>query len=376
MCLVASAVSPAAAARSAPGRGPAARPASPPSSRTGAAPRRAPASSASLRSGSNGSSSWTAAASSRFVTATPIRVRPLRSIIGVAAASSARARGEDRLGLGRRRGASCATGSPARSRRSAGAGPRSGPTRPAARIRRVTRSTSADQAGVDLGGRARPAAERPLRRRSSAGGGARARPRVAVVGEGVQVRGRRPAEQRRPAPPRRAAATWPTVAMPAVAQLAGGHRADAPEPLDRQRVQERELPVGRRPRSRPSGLATPLATLARNFVRATPTVIGRPTRSRTSPPQPGGDLDRRAGEPLAARGRRGRPRRSRAPRPAASCPRTPRTRPCWPRSRPTSGARRRSRRGTAGGPAGRPSPCGRRAPSPRSSPRARRRRRR
>ena len=34
--------------------------------------------------------------------------------------------------------------------------------------------------------------------------------------------------------------------------------------------------------SRPSGLATALATLARNFVRATPTVIGRPTRSRTS----------------------------------------------------------------------------------------------
>ena len=33
---------------------------------------------------------------------------------------------------------------------------------------------------------------------------------------------------------------------------------------------------------RPSGLATPLATFARNFVRATPTVIGRPTRSTTS----------------------------------------------------------------------------------------------
>ena len=28
-------------------------------------------------------------------------------------------------------------------------------------------------------------------------------------------------------------------------------------------------------------MATPLATLARNFVRATPTVIGRPTSSRT-----------------------------------------------------------------------------------------------
>ena len=29
-------------------------------------------------------------------------------------------------------------------------------------------------------------------------------------------------------------------------------------------------------------MATPLATLARNFVLATPTVIGRPTRSSTS----------------------------------------------------------------------------------------------
>ena len=34
--------------------------------------------------------------------------------------------------------------------------------------------------------------------------------------------------------------------------------------------------------SSPSGLATPLATFARNFVRATPTVTGSPTRSRTA----------------------------------------------------------------------------------------------
>ena len=70
--------------------------------------------------------------------------------------------------------------------------------------------------------------------------------------------------------------------MPALVQLVGGDRAHAPQPLDRQRVQERQLAVRAGPRSSPSGLATPLATLARNFVRATPTVIGRPTRSRTS----------------------------------------------------------------------------------------------
>jgi hypothetical protein len=34
--------------------------------------------------------------------------------------------------------------------------------------------------------------------------------------------------------------------------------------------------------SRPSGFATPLATLARNFVLATPTVMGSPTASRMS----------------------------------------------------------------------------------------------
>ena len=63
-------------------------------------------------------------------------------------------------------------------------------------------------------------------------------------------------------------------------QLGGGLVADAPEALDRKRVQEVELGLGR-DLSSPSGLATALATLARNLVRAMPTVIGRPTCSRT-----------------------------------------------------------------------------------------------
>ena len=50
--------------------------------------------------------------------------------------------------------------------------------------------------------------------------------------------------------------------------------------------------------SRPSGLATPLATLARNLVRATPTVIGSPTCSRTRAAQPRGDLRGRSRDPL------------------------------------------------------------------------------
>ena len=77
-------------------------------------------------------------------------------------------------------------------------------------------------------------------------------------------------------------ATSPTVVMPRSCSLPRRHRADAPEPLDRQRVEERRARASGGTTSSPSGLATPLATLARNFVRATPTVIGSPTRSRTS----------------------------------------------------------------------------------------------
>ena len=50
--------------------------------------------------------------------------------------------------------------------------------------------------------------------------------------------------------------------------------------------------------SRPSGLATPLATLARNFVRATPTVIGRPDPLAHLAPQALGDRHGRPGDPL------------------------------------------------------------------------------
>ena len=67
---------------------------------------------------------------------------------------------------------------------------------------------------------------------------------------------------------------------PALVQLARGDRPNAPEPLDRQRVQEVELSPGGTTSS-PSGFATALATLARNFVQATPTVTGSPTCSRT-----------------------------------------------------------------------------------------------
>ena len=128
--------------------------------------------------------------------------------------------------------------------------------------------------------------------------------------------------------------------------------------------------------SRPSGFATPLATLARNFVRATPTVIASPTRSSTSRRSRDRDLGRRARhaeqaadveerlvdrEPLDERRRVVEHLEHRLAR---------------------LGVRRHARRhddraaGTARAPGARPSRCARRTPWPRSSRRARRPRRR
>ena len=67
--------------------------------------------------------------------------------------------------------------------------------------------------------------------------------------------------------------------------------------------------------SRPSGLASWLATLARNLVRAMPTVIGRPTRSRTCARSRAAISHRGARHPPQARRRRERPRRPTAVRP-------------------------------------------------------------
>ena len=128
--------------------------------------------------------------------------------------------------------------------------------------------------------------------------------------------------------------------------------------------------------SRPSGLATPLATLARNFVLATPTETGQADLLEDVPAQPHGDLRRRARDP---------------PQPADVEERLVDRQPLHERRRvvedlehrlarvavglhPRAG--RRSPAGTAGEPGLRPSACGRRTPWPRSWPRARRRPRR
>ena len=111
------------------------------------------------------------------------------------------------------------------------------------------------------GGRLAPAAGR---------GCARAR------ADGGRPRGR----AARRAAPRRAAATCPTVVMPRARSL---RAVIGPTPQSRSTASGCRNASSRSggTTSRPSGFATPLATLARNFVRATPTVIGRPTRSST-----------------------------------------------------------------------------------------------
>ena len=66
--------------------------------------------------------------------------------------------------------------------------------------------------------------------------------------------------------------------------------------------------------SSPSGLATPLATLARNFVRAMPTVIGKPDLLEHRRHEAGGRSRPVTPRSDARRPRRGTPRRSTAPR--------------------------------------------------------------
>ena len=136
--------------------------------------------------------------------------------------------------------------------------------------------------------------------------------------------------------------------------LADGRDADVVQPLEPSparlpRAARPGADGGRRARgsggttSSPSGFATPLADLGEELRP------GDADGDRQADPlahvgaQPHGDLA--SGVPASraqARGRRGTPRRSRAPRRAASCRRRPGRRPCSPRRRPTCAARRRS----------------------------------
>ena len=136
------------------------------------------------------------------------------------------------------------------------------------------------------------------------------------------------------------------VVMPRSWSLARGRRADAPEAVDGERVQELELVrrAGRRAGRRAWRRRD--ATLARNLVRAPPTVMRKPDPVEHVAPELRGDRRRPGPTPGAARRRRGRPRRSRCPRRAAGRrPEHRRTPPGSPRCTPTCAAARRSRAG-------------------------------
>ena len=162
----------------------------------------------------------------------------------------------------------------------------------------------------------------------------------------------------------------------ALLQLLRGHRADAPEPLDRERHAGTRSRRRAGPRADRRAWRPPLATLARNFVRAIPTVIARTDALEHLAAKARRDLDRVCPTRAPARRPRGTLRRSTAPRRVASCSRRPRRPPCSRRRTPRIGARPRSPTGTGDAPARRPSRCGSRTPWPRSSRPARPPRRR
>ena len=175
------------------------------------------------------------------------------------------------------------------------------PTRPAARIRRVTRSTSATTAA------------------STSSGVFGVRPSACC--DPIECR-------RRPTCTGRGSRLWASAwrcrpdALPNMATSAPSPSADTSPTLVIPRLRSFSAVTGPTPQSRstgsgcrnassrsggttsrPSGFPTPLATLARHFVLATPTVIGRPTRSRTSrrrrPAIAGAGPDRRRSPPTS-----------------------------------------------------------------------------
>ncbi len=247
-------------------------------------------------------------------------------------------------------------------------------TRSRSRRRRASRSTiwvrMRSSSSAERGRRA----ERALRADGPAAPRGVDRARIPQPGQRVQVRAGRLAQQ--PLGGRGfELGQLPDGADAEPVQLLGGHGADAPQPFDRQRQQELLLSLGFDD-EQPVGLADRAGDLGEELRARDPDRDGavRPPREpvHAVAPRPARACPRCAGD----RRPRGTPRRSRAPPRAASCRGRSRTRLGWPRSTRPSAAGRPRHPGTARAPAGRPSRCAPRGPSPRSSPPARRRRRR
>ena len=170
------------------------------------------------------------------------------------------------------------------------------PTRPARRIRPVTRSTrptriASTSSSTSAAVRARAAS------RSSHGGGRPAPAGDRGCGRARGAGGPKPGRASRPERPSAGCATSPTVLIPRPRSFAGW--------LTTRRPRDRSTGSGCRKSSSPSGgttsspsgLATPLATLARNFVLATPTVMRQADLLSHLAPQPHRDLGGRPCDP-------------------------------------------------------------------------------
>ena len=231
---------------------------------------------------------------SRLQTAIPMRVMPRRSIMGIGSRQQPSRHVEDRLRLGGRALQRAGAG---RSREVVEAKPEDdrpahapGGAHPAGDA-----VHQAEQGGVELVGGLARAAEGTLRSDRPAPAPWLDATRIPVQREGVDVPSRGHSEHGH----ERAFRERGYLADRCDSDLmqpAGGDRADAPEPLDGRAWRNASSRSGCTT-SRPSGLATPLATFARNFVLATPTVIGKPTRSRTSRRETNGDRRGTAREP-------------------------------------------------------------------------------
>jgi len=152
-----------------------------------------------------------------------------------------------------------------------------------------------DEVGVEHLGRSRPSAERALCPDRSAAASDLDRPGIPVVGQSVQVPTGGAAEQ----------VDEPLLAElrdlrhrrdRTLAQLGRGDRPDAPEALDRKRMQELELPVGRDDQEA-VGLGDAARDLGEELRSGHPDGDGQANLLEDLPSEPNGDLGRRARDP-------------------------------------------------------------------------------
>ena len=152
-----------------------------------------------------------------------------------------------------------------------------------------------DQRRVDRGGRPGRPAERALSADRAPAAAHLHRPGIAVVRQRVQMPARGAAQHRHEGglvEPRNLSDRGDA----AVVQLGRGHPADAPEPFDRERMQERELGVGRHD-EQAVGLGHAACHLGQELRPRHPDGDGQADPLADGPPQPGRDLDGRARDP-------------------------------------------------------------------------------